>query len=86
MGTHALSEIFLSEIRKRCDDSTAGPWVPSIEGRDHPLGGESFIIRGDNGSEEDLYLIGGTIQDIDFVAHARQDIPLLLAEIDRLKK
>jgi hypothetical protein len=29
---------------------------------------------------------GATKDDQDFIAHARQDIPRLLAEIDRLKK
>jgi hypothetical protein len=33
----------------------------------------------------DLYLSGGTPQDQDFVAHARQDIPNLLAEVRRLR-
>lgn len=86
MNTQVLPEHYLKEVLKRCNDSTKGPWVASIEGRDHPLGGESLIIRGQDGSEEDLYLIGGTSQDIDFIANARQDIPLLLGEIERLKK
>jgi hypothetical protein len=33
----------------------------------------------------DIELSGATIADQDFIAHARQDIPLLLAEIVRLK-
>ena len=86
MNTQALPDNYLKEVLKRCNASTKGPWVASIEGRDHPLGGESLIIRGQHGSEEDLYLVGGTMQDIDFVANARQDIIVLLGEIERLKK
>src|SRR5437899_266367 len=51
-----------------------------IEGRDH-TGGSSFIrTEGD-----DIELSGATTADQDFIAHARQDIPRLLAEIVRLK-
>lgn len=86
MNTQPLSDNYLNEVLNRCNDSTKGPWVASIEGRDHPLGGESFIIRGQNRSEGDLYLVGGTTHDIDFVANSRQDIIVLLGEIERLKK
>jgi hypothetical protein len=36
-------------------------------------------------SGEDIELLGATEADQDFIARARQDVPLLLAEIDRLK-
>ena len=81
-----LSDDILQIIRKRWEASSPGPWISSVEGRDHPLGGETVILRGENREADDLYLIGGTIADYDFVANAKQDIPLLLAEIERLKK
>jgi hypothetical protein len=55
------------------------------EGRDH-TSGDSVIKLGANGQEEDLYITGGTVEDQDFIANARQDIPLLLDEIERLRK
>jgi hypothetical protein len=69
----------LPAIRQRCARATAGPWKSFIEGRDH-TSGSSFIMTGG----EDIELLGATEEDQDFIAHARQDIPLLLAEIDRL--
>ena len=81
-----LTNELLELIRQRTNAATAGPWILSIEGRDHPLGGESVILRGKNHEKDDLYLIGGTLDDYIFVANARQDIPLLLDEIDRLQK
>lgn len=46
------------------------------------------IPKGDNiwgeTRGENIYLTGVTNADFDFIAHARQDIPLLLAEIERL--
>ncbi len=88
MQLEPLSEAYLSEVRSRCDAATPGPWIAFVEGRDM-TSGDTFIVRGTgvapNTSEEDLYLTGGTIADHDFIAHARQDIPLLLDEIERLK-
>jgi hypothetical protein len=80
-----LSDEYLSEVRKRCEEATSGPWVSFIEGRDH-MSGESFIQRSLDDSVEDLYLRGATVEDQDFIAHARQDIPILLDEIERLKR
>jgi hypothetical protein len=67
-------------IRQRCDQATPGPWKSFVEGRDHDSG-SSFIMT----SGEDIELIGASVADLDFIAHARQDIPQLLVEIQRLK-
>ena len=67
-------------IRHRCDQATPGPWKSYVEGRDHDSG-SSFIMTGG----EDIELIGASVADQDFIAHARQDIPQLVAEIRRLK-
>jgi len=82
-----LSTEYLEEVSKRCEAATQAPWVAYIEGRDH-TSGESFIMRGplENEVDLDLYLHGATIEDYDFIAHSRQDIPLLLLEIERLRK
>ena len=34
---------------------------------------------------EDIYLSGATVNDQDFIASARQDVPLLIREIRRLR-
>jgi hypothetical protein len=79
----------IENIRARCEATRSGPWTAIIEGRDQ-TSGSSFIMIGENQKrEEDLYLTGDDrpvpIPDYDFIANARQDIPFLLAEIDRLK-
>jgi hypothetical protein len=92
-GTESLIlDITLQAIKARCEATTIAPWVSSIEGRDHELGGSSFIMTGikkgdyilDEKRGEDLEF-DGTPSDLDFIAHARQDIPMLIAEIERLK-
>jgi hypothetical protein len=80
-----LEEIELEAIRRRCENATPGPWRSFVEGRDH-TSGSSFIMTGiDENRGNDIELSGATTADQDFIAHARQDIPLLLAEIARLK-
>ena len=85
MEQYSLSQTYLESVRRRCEAATKGPWVSLIEGHDH-TSGDSVILRGPTGLEEDLYLTGGTFEDQDFIAHARQDIPILLDEIERLHK
>jgi len=87
---HEISEenndLELAEIKKRCDLATKSPWKSMIEGRDH-VSGSNFIMTGtpeDRG--DDIELTGATIEDQDFIAHARQDIPRLLEIINHLRE
>jgi hypothetical protein len=75
-----LSARDLEEMECRCLATTPGHWKSFIEGRDHDSG-SSFIQTGG----EDIYLSGATDADQDFIAHARQDIPRLIAEIRALR-
>jgi len=76
----------LEEIELRCSKTQNGPWTAFIEGRDHESG-NNFIMTGENENRgEDIEMIGATIADFDFIAHAKQDIPNLIEEIRRLRK
>ncbi|MFK8003031.1 MAG: hypothetical protein AB8H86_25910 [Polyangiales bacterium] len=80
-----LGAIELTAIEDRCNAATAGPWVAYVEGRDHESGSD-FIMRGPpDKRSDDLELSNAGQADIDFVAHARQDIPRLVAEVRRLR-
>jgi hypothetical protein len=70
----------LDAMEGRCSAATPGPWKSFVEGRDH-TSGDSFIRTGG----DDIYLTGATLADQDFIAHARQDVPLLIAEIRALR-
>jgi hypothetical protein len=82
----------LESIKARCEATSIAPWVSFIEGRDCESG-SSFIMTGIPKGEniwgetrgEDLEISGATNADLDFIAHARQDIPDLINEIERLK-
>lgn len=87
-----LSAQHVAEIVDRHRAATPGPWRPTIEGRDHPAG-KSFIMTG-SGEDRgpDLYVTWDPPPaeddrgaDLDFIAHARHDIPAMADEIGRLR-
>jgi hypothetical protein len=78
-----LTKSQLNEIKERVEKATPGKWVSYIEGRDHTSGSD-FIMTGVGGKRgPDIELIGATKADQDFIAHARQDIEILIAELER---
>ncbi len=80
-----VSEAYIRELRGLLGELTPGPWVSYFEGRDH-TSGSSFIKTGSGGERsEEMELLGGSLADQDFIARARQDVPLLLDEIERLR-
>jgi len=85
MKAGQLTNEYLIEVKKRVDAATPSPWTSFVEGRDF-FGGESITRLSMDDAIDDLYLQGASIADQDFIAHARQDVPLLLEEIERLKK
>lgn len=68
-----------NEIKNRCLKATEGPWTAYVEGRDHTSG--SSFIKTPNG---DIEIFGATEYDYDFIAHSRDDIPMLIEEIEKL--
>ena len=88
-----MTDSELDEIEQRAAATTPGPWTAYIEGRDH-TSGDDFIMIGEPGTAQiDVYVThySGTSPkpapdaDLDFIAHARRDIPQLVAEIRRLR-
>lgn len=80
-----MDEREIDQIKERCARATPGKWIPYVEGRDF-TSGSSFImtIEGDQRGS-DLEMIGATDADIDFIAHAKQDIPRLIEEVLQLR-
>lgn len=80
-----MTDVELEEIQLRCDAATQAPWVSYVEDRDHSSGSNFIMTGAGENRGEDIELTGATVADQDFIAHARQDVPRLLAEIQRLK-
>ena len=85
----------IAEIRARCEAATPGPWIVS-NGRDKVCAKNvpayadktarvvvADCMKENNGRrfEEDYAMAQ---RDAEFIAHARQDIPALLDEVERL--
>jgi hypothetical protein len=74
----------LREMKQRCAAARPGPWRSYIEGRDHTSGSSFIMVGQDEARGEDIELLSATDEDQDFIAHARQDLPRLIAEVERL--
>jgi len=72
----------LEAIRKRCEAATPEPWAAVRCGEDAPAGVVQRLEEGDNDIFE---LVDGEDADCEFAAHARQDIPEMLAYIAELE-
>jgi hypothetical protein len=87
-----LSEPELAEIAGRCAAASNAPWDSFTAGRDLS-GADNFIRVGSGDDEPDMYVsrasagkpVPASDADLDFIAHARSDIPRLLSEVGRLK-
>jgi hypothetical protein len=79
-------------IEDRCQAASPGPWKAFVEGRDH-WSDDDFILVSEDDAEPDMYVYRATSEVygqprpmiLDFIAAARQDVPRLLSEIQRLR-
>jgi hypothetical protein len=81
VSTAPISDEQLDAISERATAASPGPWI--VE--DAP--DLNRWVTSDHGTLEANfgYIGNGNRDDAQFVAHAREDIPLLLAEVDRLR-
>ena len=87
-----MTEEELKQIEIRCRNSTNGNWIAMIEGVTHESGSDFIMTNVSNTGDynnpergEDIELLGGTKEDIIFIANAKQDILNLIAEIRKLR-
>ena len=85
--TEPISDERLAEIEARLEHATPGPWQRS--GIRMKLTADCIQVCTLDGSGWIFLPVGkgqpGAIWDAEFVAHARQDVPDLIAEIRRLR-
>ena len=90
----------LQAIRERCGKAAPGPWEwkdirPGSSEKEGWQGAESlcqskdlkndYLLLATEYPDEPVPYIDGSPEDMAFIAHARTDVPALLAEIDRLQ-
>jgi hypothetical protein len=83
-----VSTFEMLALRELVAAASPAPWRAMVEGRDHEWG-DSFIRIGDDDRQENMYVVRDTSParsaDLEFLAAARNAIPKLLDEIDRLR-
>jgi len=89
MSLEPISDAELAAIEARVAGASRGPWESFVEGRDHTSGDNFIRVGGRDENEPDMYVlrdsVPASVADQDFIAHARQDMPRLLAEVRRLR-
>jgi hypothetical protein len=81
MCSSNMAEADIERLRSLIDAATPGPWHSYVEGRDHESGSDFIQTSG-----EDIELTGATTADQDLIATSRNAIPLLIDEVERLRK
>jgi hypothetical protein len=76
----------LEAIRERAEKATPGPWTTEQSYDGDP---DTPVLVGDGeylcASPDDGVRGGHLFEDADFIAHAREDVPALVAEIELLR-
>lgn len=73
----------LQAIRERAEAATEGPWQLVLDV--HPVKGDADFIWSAGAEHPVAYSSQNNPDDDLFIAHARTDIPALLAEVERLR-
>lgn len=73
---------YLQSIKERVENATLGDWIVknSKVVQDWYLPNALIVASGENGEEADYEFIRE--EDAEFIAHARQDVPALIAEVE----
>ena len=66
MNSEPLSQEYLDQIRRRSEEATSAPWIDFLEDRDQ-FSGDSFIGRGPDRSEDDLYQSSVALMQISYL-------------------
>ena len=73
----AMTKKEIEEIKSRLEKASPGPWrVASTTDGEYILDCDDWVVAAIFERKEDTY----------FVAHAREDIPQLVAEVERLRE
>ncbi|GAB7039728.1 MULTISPECIES: hypothetical protein [Catenuloplanes] len=78
-----MTDLNLNAIRRRCETATPGPWMTGSYFGARTLGPAVAVISG-NLPPIELDPLRNGKADARFIAHARKDVPALLAEVERL--
>ena len=76
----------LASIRERAEAATEGPWLQGREKVRYESAREVYTERDPSRTSRDVCRADEADEDAEFIAHAREDVPALLAEVERLQR
>lgn len=87
----SLSDAELDQIEERARQASPSPWEAFVF--PNPNDQDFIRVGGLGDAQPDMYIeqyvgvnkLAISASDLDFIAHARQDVPALIAEIRRLR-
>jgi hypothetical protein len=80
-----LTDEELAAIRKRAIGATPGPWTRFGRSSSNPDGDDEFLGHEIEGPPRPSRGQFARVADAEFIAHARTDVPTILAKVDRLR-
>ena len=84
-----ITEELLIRLERLHEAGEVAPWRSTLEGRDHSAGEDFIMVGDDQDRSEDIYVnrdSGPALGvDLDLIAASRIILPLLIAEIRRLR-
>lgn len=72
----------LEQMKERAEKATAGPWYYEIDG---DLWADGQVVLSPLLTEHGVNVLNIRKTDAQFIAHAREDVPRLVAEVERLQ-
>lgn len=72
-----ITDAELTQMKERAEKATAGPWVTYYESLVKSKEGDKVVA--------DTWRVVNGANDARFIAHAREDVPRLVAEVERLQ-
>jgi len=90
MSLAQLDDETLKRLERLSDRADPPPWRAMVEGRDHFPGDDFILVGADDDRREDIYVSRDSgpadSATLDLITDARNYLPLLVAEVQRLRE
>lgn len=80
-----MTQLELEKVLEICNKATDAPWISYVEGRDFESGSSFIMTGGTENRDYDIEFIKIRPSDQDFIAMARNVMPMIIEELIKLK-
>ena len=84
---NGMSQEYLNAIKERVAKATTGPWDINRNSDDDVFVTDIWF-DGEDGGHVEIHgdTVASSIYNAEFIAHAREDVPMLIEEIEKLRE